>query len=84
MGWSVLVSKMGNNYSSLSIADLNLYDLMKESLSEEDRGLRYGMKFVAGKRDIPDEIIDSEVKRISGLVERMNRGEIIDLEKELA
>jgi len=83
MGWSVLVYESSGRYVSFSMADLSLYDMMRETLSKGESAERYGMGFVAGKRDIPDEEVDDEVQRISGLVEAMNRGEPIDLKKEL-
>lgn len=83
MGWSVLVYESGGLYIPFSIADLKLYDMMKETLSGEENIEHYGMRFIAGKRNIDDKKVEVEVQRISGLVEKMNRGEDVDLEKEL-
>lgn len=83
MGWSILVYASGDRYVPFTVADLLLYDMMRDVLSTEEGIKRYGMRFVEGRKDIPDEEIDAEVKKISGLVDRMNRGEHIDLGKEL-
>lgn len=83
MGWSILVYKSGSHYVPFSIADLMFYDMMKDVLSTEEGVKRYGMKFIAGRRNIPDDKIDAVSDLVSKLIGRINDGESIDLEKEL-
>ena len=84
MGWSIVVYESLGRYVLFSMADLTLYDMMKETSSSEDGIQRYGLRFVAGKRDIPDIHIDTAVNLVSKIVNRMNQGERLDLERELA
>ena len=83
MGWSILIYESHGSYTLFSIADLKIYDLMRDVLTTEEGVKRYGMKWVAGKRNVPDDEIGAETNLVSKLLERKNSGEPIDLEKEL-
>ena len=70
-------------YVPFVMADSLLYDMMKETMSSQEGSERYGMKFVAGRKDIPNAKIDATADLVSKIVKRKNLGETLNLEKEL-
>jgi hypothetical protein len=63
------------------IASSVIYDMMKAVLSTEDGQRKYGMRFLTGKKDIPDNKIEDFRRGFSELMGRRNRGMPVNLEK---
>ena len=71
------------HYVNFEMADDTLYDKMKEVLSTEQGIKMYGMRFISGIKGIKDENADRICDIVHNLVQRKNKRENIELEKEL-
>ena len=82
MAWGIVIYKSLDRYVPFIMAD-DIYDRMKESLSTEKGINMYGMEFINGRKGISDEKIDSIDDKLNSLIERLNAGEKLSLDKEL-
>jgi len=78
MSWGVIVYESGHNYWSLVMADDMLYEGMKNSIQRD------GSRVLFGRKGINDGDIDGINLTINKVVARLNSGEDVNLEKELA
>lgn len=84
MWGGILICEFPGRYSTFSIADPLIYEGIKKSLSTHEGAARYGFKAYWGRGNIPDDEVDRMSNHLQGLVARLNKGEKVDIDKELA
>ena len=77
MAFGIFVYESSRGVYLFIMADDFIYDRMKKDMH------LYGMKFLNGRKGIPDGEIDDVSKRVRDVVKRKKDGEKIDLNKEL-
>jgi len=77
MPWGVIVHQYAGRVYSFVMANDNLYDGVKEDM------LKNSIDVVGGKKGIDDSDIDNISGKVSDLVNRVNAGEKLNLNKEL-
>lgn len=80
MAWGIVISRVENNgnYSSYTLKQNTFYEDTKKRIGER------GFPIIHEIKDIEDEKVEPISKRVNCLLARLNKGERLDLEQELA